>query len=31
MVERRTAGEPVAYITGQRAFWTIELQSAPAC
>ncbi len=24
-VERRKAGEPVAYITGRRAFWNIEL------
>jgi release factor glutamine methyltransferase len=26
---RRTAGEPVAYITGRRAFWTIELEVGP--
>jgi release factor glutamine methyltransferase len=25
LVSRREAGEPVAYITGRRAFWTIEL------
>jgi release factor glutamine methyltransferase len=25
LVARREAGEPVAYITGRRAFWTIEL------
>jgi release factor glutamine methyltransferase len=25
LIERRAAGEPVAYITGRRAFWTIEL------
>ncbi|MGI8704649.1 MAG: peptide chain release factor N(5)-glutamine methyltransferase [Sphingomicrobium sp.] len=25
MLERRQAGEPVAYITGRRAFWNIEL------
>jgi len=25
-VERRGAGEPVAYITGQKAFWTIDLE-----
>ena len=31
LVERRQAGEPIAYITGRRAFWTIELTSAPAC
>ena len=29
MVERRAAGEPVAYITGQRAFWTIDLEVGP--
>ena len=29
MVERRRAGEPVAYITGQRAFWTIDLDVGP--
>jgi release factor glutamine methyltransferase len=29
LVERRLAGEPVAYITGRRAFWTIELEVAP--
>ena len=29
MVERRLAGEPVAYITGQRAFWTIDLEVGP--
>jgi release factor glutamine methyltransferase len=28
-VERRGAGEPVAYITGQRAFWTIDLEVGP--
>ena len=28
-VERRLAGEPVAYITGQRAFWTIDLEVGP--
>ncbi len=26
---RRSAGEPVAYITGQRAFWTIDLEVGP--
>ena len=26
MIERRRAGEPVAYITGQRAFWSIDLE-----
>ena len=29
MVERRLALEPVAYITGQRAFWTIDLEVGP--
>lgn len=28
-VERRAAGEPVAYITGRRAFWNIELEVGP--
>ena len=28
-VERRLAFEPVAYITGRRGFWTIELEVAP--
>ena len=29
MLERRLAGEPVAYITGKRAFWNIELLVGP--
>jgi release factor glutamine methyltransferase len=29
MVSRRAAGEPVAYITGRRAFWDIELHVGP--
>lgn len=29
LVERRAAHEPVAYITGTRAFWTIDLHVAP--
>ena len=29
MVERRLEGEPIAYITGQRAFWTIDLEVGP--
>lgn len=29
MVERRAAGEPIAYITGRRAFWNIELHVGP--
>jgi release factor glutamine methyltransferase len=30
LVERRAGGEPIAYITGRRAFWTIELAVNPA-
>jgi release factor glutamine methyltransferase len=29
MVERRKAGEPIAYITGRRAFWNIDLHVGP--
>jgi release factor glutamine methyltransferase len=29
LVERRATGEPVAYITGKRAFWNIELEVGP--
>ena len=29
MVERRAQGEPVAYITGRRAFWNVELHVGP--
>lgn len=29
MVERRKSGEPIAYITGRRAFWNIELHVGP--
>jgi release factor glutamine methyltransferase len=29
MVTRRSEGEPVAYITGRRAFWNIELHVGP--
>ena len=29
LLDRRLAHEPVAYITGRRAFWTIELQVGP--
>lgn len=29
MVQRRSEGEPVAYITGRRAFWNIELHVGP--
>ena len=30
LVERRLRHEPIAYITGRRAFWTIELEVTPA-
>jgi release factor glutamine methyltransferase len=29
LIARRERGEPVAYIVGRRAFWTIELEVAP--
>jgi release factor glutamine methyltransferase len=29
LLARREAGEPVAYITGRRAFWTVELEVGP--
>jgi len=29
MIGRRADGEPIAYITGQRAFWTIDLEVGP--
>lgn len=29
LVKRRLAGEPIAYILGRRAFWTIELDVGP--
>jgi release factor glutamine methyltransferase len=29
MLERRAKGEPVAYITGRRAFWNIDLHVGP--
>lgn len=29
MVDRRSRGEPVAYITGRRAFWNIDLHVGP--
>ena len=29
MIGRRQAGEPIAYITGRRAFWNIELHVGP--
>ena len=30
LVERRSRSEPLAYITGKRAFWKLELQVNPA-
>lgn len=29
LLARREAGEPIAYITGRRGFWTIELEVGP--
>lgn len=29
LIARRERGEPIAYIVGKRAFWTIELEVAP--
>jgi len=29
LVQRRQAGEPVAYITGRRGFWTLDLEVGP--
>ena len=29
LVERRSSGEPIAYITGRRAFWNIDLHVGP--
>jgi len=30
MLARREAGEPVAYLTGEQGFWTLELEVSPA-
>ncbi|WP_426662934.1 peptide chain release factor N(5)-glutamine methyltransferase [Rhodanobacter aciditrophus] len=30
LVARRAAGAPVAYLTGRRGFWTLELEVTPA-
>jgi len=30
LVQRREAGEPVAYLTGSRGFWTLNLAVSPA-
>lgn len=29
LIERRVAGEPVAYLTGHRGFWTLDLTVTP--
>lgn len=29
LIERRSSGEPIAYITGRRAFWNIDLHVGP--
>jgi release factor glutamine methyltransferase len=29
LIQRRTRGEPVAYIIGERAFWTLDLHVTP--
>jgi len=29
LVDRRAAGEPIAYIIGRRAFWTVDLEVGP--
>ncbi len=30
LARRREAGEPVAYLTGRRGFWTLDLATSPA-
>jgi release factor glutamine methyltransferase len=30
LLERRAAGEPLAYLTGQREFWSLDLTVSPA-
>ncbi len=30
LLARRAAGEPIAYITGRRGFWTLDLRVGPA-
>jgi release factor glutamine methyltransferase len=30
LIERRAAGEPLAYLTGRREFWSLELAVTPA-
>ena len=29
LLQRRAAGEPIAYLTGHRAFWTLDLKVTP--
>jgi release factor glutamine methyltransferase len=29
LIERRASGEPVAYLTGRREFWSLELETGP--
>src|SRR5690349_965400 len=29
LLERRSSGEPLAYIVGRRAFWTLDLEVGP--
>jgi release factor glutamine methyltransferase len=31
MIQRRTAGEPIAYIVGYKEFWSLRLQVSPEC
>lgn len=30
LLDRRVAGEPLAYLTGRRGFWTLDLEVTPA-
>jgi release factor glutamine methyltransferase len=30
LIERRAAGEPIAYLSGSKSFWTLELTVGPA-
>ena len=30
LIERRSAGEPIAYLTGRREFWSLDLAVSPA-
>lgn len=31
LLQRRLKGEPIAYLTGKREFWSLELHVTPAC